>query len=1203
MTAIIKTAARGSHRGLRLVLAILIAATLIPLGALIAPQKAFAASGPPATLTGRFTLSPSFSSSPSYQGDFPGTITLNGGYTVYSFGDNDAGNNGRAHCISPGAANWGDPANANNRGGTVHATWYSDDTARGISWYRFTVTPDNQPAVGAAGVQYLGNSWLAIPWDFEGWIHIKKASSQPSITDGNADYSLAGAVYEVRRTSDDTVVATLTTDAKGEATSIGLPSGSYYLLEKTAPKGFKVDVTAHNVTVTNGGTANVSLSDEPLGWLELVKASSNPQMTDDNACYTLAGALYGVYGSSSNANTDTSRITTLTTDEAGYAISPQMVELGTYYVKELKAPAGYSLDTTIYAVTHRSAVTRVNAVDRPQSDPEAMWVGKVDADTTADMPQGSATLEGAIYTIRYYDGYYSSVGEAEATGLPTRIWQVRTDANGKAMLRESYLVAGSDTLYTNSYGDAVIPLGTVIIQETTAPAGYLLPDPPEINIQQVTSNNLLESVTTYNTPILTELIVRGDVAITKVYDPTPESDTGELVGEEGIVFDFYGSAQYSGTILNAGASPAFSLVTDRDGHSDTAGIYVIENPDGSYTQRERRSSDHGGLPIDTYLMIQRNAPAGFEVVEPMLVNVSTDGQTLSYILQNGTIQTAIRIVKTDSETGRQVPYPASWQIIDSQTGKPVSMTIHYPTEQTFDVFISDAQGRLVLPELLPWGSYELKEITAPQANGTGYLLNPATVPFATEAGHDWDDPLEIVFSDAPAKGKIEIVKHDGGSSGGLVEGATYNILAVGDIYTLDGTLRYFDGEVVDTITTDADGYALSRELYLGRYNVIEAVSPEGWALDTTYHSVTLEYADQTTQVVVGHVEVSDMPTTLLIEKVDASTSEPLANIGFAITNDDTAEAMIITTGADGMAGLEDLAHGDYTITEVKAPDGYVSSDIQLRFTIDDQGLIEGKALYQVVIENTPIQISVSKHDITTSEELPGCELEIYRADEDGKPTGEALYSWVSTDEPHIIMGIATGTYVLHESYPAEGYATAQDVVFEVEDTGVIQPVVMEDEVLRVQISKQDITTEAELPGAKMAIYAADADSRRTGEPLYEWTSTDDPYLIERIAQGDYILHENLAPTGYDLAQDIAFTITDTGEVQTVVMYDEGTPKIPDKPTPGGGYDKTGYDLLPLSVIAAIFICGGIVGTVFGIRNLRRKEVKATEEEISSSNPR
>ncbi|MDR1183609.1 MAG: prealbumin-like fold domain-containing protein, partial [Coriobacteriales bacterium] len=319
-------------RALRIVLAALIAMTLIPIGALMAPAKAYAATSPPSTLTGRFTLSLGFSTSPSYQGDFPGTVTLNGGYTLASFGNNSGGNNGRASCISPGAANWGDPANLNNRSGTVNATWYSDDPASGLSWYRMTVTPDLQPAVGAAGVQYLGNTWLAIRWDFEGWIKLVKSSSAPAISSNNPDYSLAGAVYEIHRSSDGAVVATLTTNASGEATSAALEAGSYYLTEKTAPKGFAVDVTSHNVTVVAGETTTVSVKDAPLGWIEIIKSSANPDVTNGNECYSLAGAEYGVYASSADAAKDTKRVTVRTTDAEGYAKSPKMRELASYYV-------------------------------------------------------------------------------------------------------------------------------------------------------------------------------------------------------------------------------------------------------------------------------------------------------------------------------------------------------------------------------------------------------------------------------------------------------------------------------------------------------------------------------------------------------------------------------------------------------------------------------------------------------------------------------------------------------------------------------------------------------------------------------------------------------------------------------------------------------------------------------------------------------
>jgi uncharacterized surface anchored protein len=1234
-----KTALKGAVPKMtgmfRILLALLVAAALIPITALMTPTQAYAAQGPPSVITGRFTLASWFSSSPAYTGDFPGTVTLDGGYEVYCFGDNSAGDNGRTRCISPGAANWGDPANANNRTGTVYATWHSDDPATGISWYRMTVTPDIQPAQGSAGVQYLGDTWLAIPWDFEGWIRLVKTSSKPDVTNANPDYSLAGAVYEVHRSSDGSLAATLVTDAGGEASSPALEAGSYYLVERTAPKGFVVDAASHGVTVTAGQTqtvavadvpfgwvelqkasakptltdgvadyslqgatfalyrssdgslaatlitdvfgkatspkvepgsyylvetgapkgfladatahditviggsgAKLTVKDEPLGWIELMKASANSEVTDNNGCYSLAGAVYGIYASSADALSDTDRASTITTDSSGYGRTPAQLVLGTWYAREITAPKGYAADTAVYTITHNKATTRLDVTDRPQGDPAAVLVGKIDADTTASMPQGAAGLAGAEFTIRYFDGYFDTAMSAEASGYPTRTWVIRTGTDGLGRLREASLAAGSDGLYHNSAGDATIPLGTVLVQETKAPEGYVLPDPAPVHVRQVTPSGTLENVQTYNAPDVPDNVMRGDISIIKAYNETPDDDTGQMTPEKGIIFDFFGSAQYEGTKPHAGTLPAFSLVTDERGYADTSAIHITQNPDGSYTKRARAAGDAGAVPYDTYLMVQRFSPDGFDPISPMLIQVNSDGATYSYLLQNGTIQTPLKVVKVDSETGAAVPYPAAWQIIEAATGKPVSMTVHYPTEQTLDVFVSDGQGNLTLPEQLPYGRYLLREVTAPAAGGTGYVRNPVDVPFIAEAGHDRDNPLEVTFKDAPAKGRILLIKTDA-KSGEAVAGATYVVRAAGDIHTLDGTLRTRAGDVVDTVTTGADGTASSRELYLGTYTVTEAISPEGFALDTAHHSVTLSYEGQDVAVVTRTLELADNPTTLRIRKVDSLSGRPIAGVSFMVTNDATEKTYRVTTDGDGMAHVSYLAHGSYTVTELAVPFGYASNKDTHHFAIDDAGLIEGRDTFEITVENVPVQVAVSKTDITTDAELAGCGLEIYLADDNGDRSDEALFSWVSAAEPYVIAGgLAPGDYVLHETYPAPGYVTAADVVFTVSDNGAIQKVMMRDDITKVELSKTDITTGQELAGAHLSIWYADEAGEPTGEPLHEWTSGDAPCLIERLPQGEYILHEDGAPSGYATAADVPFTVSDTGETQRVVMEDD-----------------------------------------------------------------
>lgn len=938
----------------------------------------------------------------------------------------------------------------------------------------------------------------------------------------------------------------------------------------------------------------VRVAKEFGGYIELSKTSANTDITDGNACYSYAGGVFNVY------NEGGTHVATMTTDANGRAKTTERLPFGWYNVVEVKAPAGYALDQSDHWVQITSAgnaTATLTVADKPQGDPAMVAVGKIDADTTKALPQGDTSLAGAEFTLQYFDGYYKTEEEAMKSGTPTRTWVLKTDENGEARLRDSYLVAGSDALYKNSYGDATIPLGTVIVKETKAPANYVLPTPVPVSVQQVTSNTTLENVTTYNAPKIADIVKRGDISLTKAYDPTPDEDTGEMIPEKDITFDFYASHQFNGTTPKDGVKPAFSLTTDENGDADTGNLYIIENEDGTYSERPRKATDAGALPHDTYLMVQKTAIEGFEKLDPMIIVVSENGKTYDYLLQNGTIWTPLKVVKVDSETGKSVPYSASWQIISMETGAPVSMTTHYPVTETFDVFVSDSEGRLTLPEKLAYGDYELKEVLAPADGGTGYLLNPVNIAFSTEDGHDWDNPLTVTFADAPAKGKIEIVKSDA-MKGGAVTDATYVIQAVGDIYTLDGTLRASDGEVVDTITTNEGGYAASKELYLGRYDVIEAISPIGYALDTTRHGVTLEYVDQTVAVVTHTLEVSDVPTTLLIEKIDAATGEVMPGMVFEVASADGEFTATIATGEGGIAEISYLPHGDFIITEVEPPFGYVSNDEIYPFTIDGQGLIEGKALYSVTIENTPIEVLISKIDIASSVEVPGCELEIYSVDEDGELSEEPLYAWTSTDEPYrIVGGFAPGEYLLRETLAAPGYVVAEDVIFTVEDTGEIQAVVMEDDFTKLDVSKRDITTSEELPGAELAIYATDEEGNRADEPLYSWVSTDEPYRIEHIEVGDYILHENTAPLGYELAQDIPFTIEETGEVHSVVMHDEVVPEVPGSP-----YDKTGFDGTPLIVIGVILAGGAMLGLGLGIKRYHKTHPKQRDAEETDDLP-
>lgn len=303
------------------------------------------------------------------------------------------------------------------------------------------------------------------------------------------------------------------------------------------------------------------------GYIDLQKHSADPDVTDGNDCYaSFEGVEYGVYANTADAEADNNRLETLTLNADGYAKS-KWYNVGTYYVKEVTPPEkGYEIDNTVYAVYVQNGTVRVNGSggvkDTPLSDPAVMWAGKIDLETTQNLPQGSASLAGAEFTVKYYDGQYSTVEEAEASGDPMRTWVVSTNENGQARLDDKFLVGG-DPLFKTSAGAPTIPLGTVVIQETKAPTGYLLND--QIFIQQITDEGKVgESAVVYNAPEVPEQVVRGGISITK------QLEGGNNEELEGIGFFIYNSAGEKMTFENASGEMVDELFLDANGFASTS---------------------------------------------------------------------------------------------------------------------------------------------------------------------------------------------------------------------------------------------------------------------------------------------------------------------------------------------------------------------------------------------------------------------------------------------------------------------------------------------------------------------------------------------------------------------------------------------------------------------------------------------------------
>lgn len=391
------------------------------------------------------------------------------------------------------------------------------------------------------------------------------------------------------------------------------------------------------VPVKGKQTFTGSWYQKPYGWIELQKSTANPELSDGNANYSLEGAEYGVFQGEE-------LITTLTTDENGYAKSEDL-DTGAYTLRELEASPGYALDMNGYEVTVTAETTATVAVKEvPQNQPLELLLQKVDGETGKDSPQGAASLEGAEFTIRYYQrGMTPRAEEAE----PTRTWVFRTDAEGKVHFAQEYLVSGDAFYYAMDGITPCLPLGMVTIQETKAPKGYQVNE--EVVTQMITAEGTGETVTCYNAPTVPEQVYRGDLEFVKVSD-------GDLARLADVPF----------SLTSKTTGESHTLVTDKNGYGSTASDW---NKHSHNTNAGKTSSDgiwfgegevddeKGALPYDTYVVEEQRCKAneGMSLLT-FEVSVYKDAVTVDLgTLTNDRIE--ITTTAVDSETHTHLSNP------------------------------------------------------------------------------------------------------------------------------------------------------------------------------------------------------------------------------------------------------------------------------------------------------------------------------------------------------------------------------------------------------------------------------------------------------------------------------------------------------------------------------------------------------------------
>lgn len=577
---------------------------------------------------------------------------------------------------------------------------------------------------------------------------------------------------------------------------------------------------------------------EEEGRLILRKSSSNSKITSWNNGYSLQDAEYDVYRDSACTN----KAGIFKTNSIGKSNLLTLVP-GTYYVKESKASKGFALDSEVYKVDVRAEEETVLEVkETPQTNPVELLLEKTDEECEKNpdqskISQGCASLEGAEFEVRYYDGYYTEDPEKD-NKKAVRSWILKTDHEGRIRLSEKYKIGG-DEFYYNSSGNVVLPLGTVTIQEKKAPEGYLLND--QLYICKIESEGTAEDVKTYEKVTVPEKIVRGDVQLVKFTEDT-DQEKDQKTPLKGIVF----------TLTSKTTGEVYRITTDENGYATTKQLGI---------------SERGNLVYDTYVVHESNTPEGVNPVKDFEVKIQEEGKTMYYILEDKQILAPVQLVKVDATTGEKILIKgAEFQLLNAKK-EPLELSVHYPKNEVRSTFETDETGTFILPEKLPVGVYYFKEIKAPY----GYLSGEETeIQFEIKEGHDWMEPLQVICEDLPAKGKLVIRKEDV-MDGSSLAGAEFEITAAEDIVTGDGTVRLKKGESAGVVTTDEQGKAESEELFLGKYLMTEKKAPQGYVKSEMVWELEINYENQETEISTKEIKVVNQKVT---EKITEEPEKP-----------------------------------------------------------------------------------------------------------------------------------------------------------------------------------------------------------------------------------------------------------------------------------------------------------------------------------------
>ena len=1029
---------------------------------------------------------------------------------------------------------------------------------------------------------------------------------------GKSSVDNSTAVYGIYSDKSCTKkVGEITIDADGTG-KIQLPDSTYYAKELKAPTGYSIDPTVYTIKAGK----NKVTEDFKTGTIKINKTAEDGIISGRKFKITYS---YNGKSLSETAKTNANGIAAFD-DLRVYDMSTGKAI--TYTVSEINVDTRYEVpkaqnvtltsgdvDLTVNVKFNNQLKTgsiKINkqSEDNQNGDREFTITGngktytiKTGSDGIAilsDIPVYNSNNEKIVYTISEKNVPIRYVVPADQTATLTS--DATTTKTFKNILKkftlevtkqdaEMVTAQGNGTLAGAVYGlykdGELVDIyttdengyfktkeyvcGNYTVQEISPSEGYLL-DETVYSVGAEAENYFIEHNPLSMT--VTEDVIKGNIAMIKHSD---DGSTQIETPEVGAEFEVY--LKSSGSYANAVETERDYLTCDENGFAQTK-----------------------DMPYGIYTVHQTKGWEGTEFMEDFDVNISADGQTYRYIINNEKFESYIKIVKVDSETGKTIPYEgAGFEIYDSN-GQKISMTFAYPTPTTIDTFYTNSEGYLITPEVLPYGEYLLVEVQAPY----GYALDSTPVSFTVSADNaEKENALTVIKvrkENTAQKGKISVQKtgdiftsvnmassaytDENGElvvnsttytpvfANGNLSGAVFQVIAAEDIVTLDGTVHANAGDVVAEITTDENGYAETDLLYLGKYEIKEVQAPYGYVRNSESQFVELTYAGQEIAVLdtVNASFVNDY------QSVEISLSKVMENdelFGIGNNNEYLSVRFGLFAAEDIQAADGTVIPADGLLSEVSLDENMTAKfDVQIPFgryyvkeISTDEHYVLGGEKYLVNFEYMGQDIRTVDIDCGQFVNLlKRGRIEGHKVDDKSEPLENAVFGLFRTDCTEFVSAnalmtavsdengyfefdeIPYGEYIVREIEAPTGYILSGEsypvTVCEDGETITIRTV---NKPITVEVSKVDVYGE-ELIGADMQLENAD------GEIIDEWISDGTNHIVTELPAGDYTLKEIAAPDGYVIATDIEFEVFADGtikirNVDSTAVSDNGYPLI------------------------------------------------------------